>query len=345
VAGIAGLNLGAKFAPPENRVTTLGAALLKNFPQEWTVDGSLAESMKSRALLGWDGGALTRKLALSIGPNLGETMFTTLAESLARVDGYYNHLLNAALPRPWKDARSPIRAMLTGWEGLLHQGGEMARAMARVALMAAMRAREAVVQGDEDFVREFVIRWLRRKPQPWVMEAAAMVLLENEWLPADLDADGYEVIEKLRVLVGRYTRYYKPLEATQIRGRKIRSLDKPVGFNTLGEPITLLEVSPDPGAADPAELWSVDDPRLVHALARFKPEEQAVIEHSLATTKQHGRKPHSRSDCHPTMGKRCGGSVNEWPRKSIGKWLPSPRSPSPDRDVWSALAPFRRGCG
>jgi hypothetical protein len=149
------------------------------------------------------------------------------------------------------------------------------RSLARIPLFAALRARRAALRGDLAAVREFIVKWLERRPTEPMVEATIDALLEDDWVPYDDDVD-LEVIEHLQRRAGRYTRRHKMIGQTQIVGRSVDSLDRLVPVGRSGERVSLVTLTADPSTAI-VDVDPLDERRAQRALGQFKPEEQQVL--------------------------------------------------------------------
>ena len=148
------------------------------------------------------------------------------------------------------------------------------RTLARVPLLAALAARRAALQGDWETVRAFVQHWLDRRPTVPILEAAVEALLDDGWLPESEVLEPVEVIAHLRARTSpEHARRYKWIGDTQIAGRRIDSLDRPVPLPS-GDLVALVEVTPAPLGLQHDDSIN---PRLARALPMLKPEEQQVL--------------------------------------------------------------------
>lgn len=187
------------------------------------------------------------------------------------------------ITRPWLDVTSQIREVLRGWSqtaeivnGLAHIG----RTFARVPVFAALAARSAALRGDLETVVTFIRTWLGRTPSKPVVEATITALLEDEWLPdGDLVlVEPDDVIEHLRSrTTDAHTRAYKWIGSTQIEGRLVTSLDRPV--RTASGDLVLLSdaVASRYSVEDHAHDDILEDPRLRRVLALLNPNERKVV--------------------------------------------------------------------
>lgn len=146
--------------------------------------------------------------------------------------------------------------------------------LARVPLLAALAARRAALCGDWQTVVVFVQRWLGRRATVPLVEAAIEALLDDGWLPTSEVLEPAEVIRHLRGQTSpEHTRRYRLIGATQIAGRRIDSLDRPVPLPS-GDVVALVELTPAPLSL---QQDHPNSPRLARALPMFKPEEQQVL--------------------------------------------------------------------
>jgi hypothetical protein len=193
-------------------------------------------------------------------------------------------ILGAALiTRAWLDVTSQIREVLRGWShtsDLVSGFQQIGRTLARAPLFAALAARRAALRGDLATVLTFIRTWLRRTPSKPVVEATITALLEDDWIPeGDLAlVEPEAVIDHLRSrTTDQYTRAYKWVGQTQIEGRLVTSLDRPV--RTPSGHLVLLSdaVASRYTVEDQVRSSDFEDPRLRRALALLHPDEQKVV--------------------------------------------------------------------
>lgn len=187
------------------------------------------------------------------------------------------------ISRPWLDATSQIREVLRGWSQtteIINGVLQIGRTLARVPLFAALAARRAALRGDLATVLTFIREWLGRTPSKPVVEATITALLEDDWVPdGDLVlVEPDDVIAHLRSrTTDQHTRRYKMIGHTQIEGRLITSLDRPVRTPSGGVVLLADAVASRYTVEDQADIAVVEDPRLRRVLALLHPDEQQVV--------------------------------------------------------------------
>lgn len=184
------------------------------------------------------------------------------------------NVLTGAVVRP---AFEQVHSTFNAWTRVLGFN-QMGRTLARIPLLAALRARRAALRGDLTTVRDFIAHWLERRPTEPMVEATIDALLEDDWVAYEDHVIEIEVIEHLRArTTDRYTRRYKMVGNTQILGRSVESLDKLVPVGRSGDLLPLVSVTPDPSGRPAQDVAPADEKRALRALAKFKPEEQEVL--------------------------------------------------------------------
>jgi hypothetical protein len=156
---------------------------------------------------------------------------------------------------------------------LADYGSGLARSFARAGVMAALRARDAVLKGRTDEVDTFIIEWLDLQPEPWRRDAVVMVLLGDNWL----DVEAPEPVDKIKQLVNAEVRNHKSVWETQLRGQRVALLDAPASSRfpagaTVGQlvadPATLDEITIDLG---------FEDRRVNRLLERLNPDQRRIV--------------------------------------------------------------------
>ncbi|MFJ8969991.1 hypothetical protein ACIRJ3_37695 [Streptomyces anulatus] len=143
----------------------------------------------------------------------------------------------------------------------------------REAVMAALVARNACIEGDTAAVDEFSRTWLHLgHPQAW-REAVEMALL-GDWVGAlgrHLRRDA-EIMELLHRHTQREHRSLQPLWERKSGGRTVRLLEAPVASG-----VSLRDVIADGGRPEDGLLrGEMEDPRVLAVLADLAPSEKAV---------------------------------------------------------------------
>jgi len=130
-------------------------------------------------------------------------------------------------------------------------------------------ARTAVVNGDEGLLARFASSWLGIKQITGeVLEAVAAALLE--WI-ADPEGD---VIGQIKTLYKRHRRGHRGIGETQLRGRRIDSLNREVVLPS-GLVVELGQQVPASAAIDPSPGFG--DPRILRLFAALTAIEREIV--------------------------------------------------------------------
>lgn len=148
---------------------------------------------------------------------------------------------------------------------------------ARCAVRAAYLARDAVVHQDPELSRSVVARfaekWLGLRPTD-----ANIAATDNALLQAPLDGlhpDGdHAVVRQLRTDVRDQRRAWRFIGETQLCGRLVDSLDRPLARADADGPLTVSDAVAGGIQPDLAEGWN--DARLPRIMARLRPDELQV---------------------------------------------------------------------
>jgi hypothetical protein len=156
-------------------------------------------------------------------------------------------------------------------------------AAAQHATSAAYKARDAVVHEDPSVSREVVARftstWLGFQPTAEIVEATAAALLYAALDDFDPDDDS-TLVHRLKRDTRHQNRLLKPLTSTQICGRPIDSLDRPLRIN-LGDDDTPSMLGDTVGVPDQVDefltrIGGWNDARIGKVLARLYYDERRV---------------------------------------------------------------------
>lgn len=148
---------------------------------------------------------------------------------------------------------------------------------ARCAVRAAYLARDAVVHQDSEVSRSVVARfaetWLGLRATNANIAATGNALLEA---PLDgLHPDGdHAVVRQLRTDVRNQRRAWRFIGETQLCGRLVDSLDRPLPQADADGPLTVADAVASGIQPDLADGWN--DVRLPRILARLRPDERQV---------------------------------------------------------------------
>lgn len=171
----------------------------------------------------------------------------------------------------WGDA-ARLSDLFRGWRQIADVGLGLMRRIAQVALAAALRARDAVLHGEDEPVANFIERWLGLTATPERIDAVSAALLEEGW---DTSADDLgRLLSDLKRRTRRQARVLKPIWDTRLNYRRVGLLDQPVvnGNGTLRPVADLvrdLQTTEDLALAD---MWDHEQ-HLRHVLDRLKPDE------------------------------------------------------------------------
>ncbi|MER6781176.1 MULTISPECIES: hypothetical protein [unclassified Streptomyces] len=171
------------------------------------------------------------------------------------------------------DARhSPVNFIAAVLRKLAGDVSSQPLPQAREAIVAALVARNAAIEGDTATVDEFTRAWLGLgQPQVW-REAVEAALL-SDWV----DRLGYrlsqdaEVAELLKRHAHAEHRYLQPLWERKVRGLRLRMLDEPVSEN-----LTLRDTITDRRRPEDTVLGHVEDDRVREVLRSLTQAEKAV---------------------------------------------------------------------
>ncbi|MFE2293881.1 hypothetical protein [Streptomyces sp. NPDC059452] len=193
---------------------------------------------------------------------------------------FYGHVVVALsrarnVEREGMDAwHSPVNFIAAVLKALAVQLTSHPLPVAREAVIAALVARNAAIEGDVEAVDEFTRSWLGiGSPEMW-REAVETALLGDwvETLGARLSGDA-----EAMALLGRHARvehlHLQPIWERKAFGHRVRLLEDPVSEGrTLGDFIT------DRRLPEDRVLGCVEDDRVPSALRALAPEERAVAE-------------------------------------------------------------------
>ncbi|MFF6986295.1 hypothetical protein [Streptomyces sp. NPDC010273] len=144
--------------------------------------------------------------------------------------------------------------------------------MTREALLAALTARNAVIEGDHEAVDEFSRIWLGiTDPKRW-RDAVEMALL-GDWV--DNLGKGVlgdpAVVDILRHLAQIEHRHLQPLWERRVNGRRVSLLSEPVGAD-----LTLQDLLIERRTPETEVLYGQHESRVASVLRRLTPDEAVV---------------------------------------------------------------------
>jgi hypothetical protein len=186
----------------------------------------------------------------------------------------------AAAFRPLTDfaamnATAGLVGLFRSWRETAETGLGLLRRLARAAHRAALLARDAVLDGDDEPVAWFIEDWLGMRVTPQRIEAVGAALLEEGW-DAGVPEDPDYLITDLRRRTRRQARVLKPIWETRLNFRAVGQLDHAAAAGN-GTPLTVADLLPDPHTTEDLALASeYEQQRLALVLSRLKPDELQV---------------------------------------------------------------------
>ena len=165
--------------------------------------------------------------------------------------------------------------LFRSWRETAETGLGLLRSLARAAHRAALRARAAVLKGDDGPVAWFIEEWLYMRVTPERVEAVSAALLEEGW-DVGTPEDPARLLADLRSRTVRQARVLRPIWETQLNCRTIGRLDRTVTTSN-GKLLTVADLVPDPQTTEDLVLANeCEEQRLRRVLSRLKPEELQV---------------------------------------------------------------------
>jgi hypothetical protein len=172
-------------------------------------------------------------------------------------------------------ATAGVVDLLRSWREVAESGVGLLRRLARAAHRAALGARAAVLNGDDEPVAWFIEAWLGMRVTSQRIEAVSAALLEEGW-DASIPEDPAHLITDLRTRTVRQARVLRPIWETQLNHRTIGRLDHMV-MTSDGTPLTVADLVPDPqNTEDLVMANECEEQRLGRILSRLKPDELQV---------------------------------------------------------------------
>ncbi|MDG4794973.1 hypothetical protein [Micromonospora sp. WMMD1082] len=174
--------------------------------------------------------------------------------------------LKVSMPRVsnrswWDDASTSV----AGW-------------IASRAVHAALHAREAVVQEDQEsgraVVSSYVSQWLGLKPTVAMVEAAGNALLQAPLDPYDPSPDS-AIVKRLRSATLLQRRAWRPIGETWLRGRRVDSLDRPLRRCADDQVLTVADTVRVDDRHD-VDLNGGQDQRIPRVLTQLRDDERDV---------------------------------------------------------------------
>jgi hypothetical protein len=172
-------------------------------------------------------------------------------------------------------ATAGLVGLFRSWRETAETGLGLLRGLARAAHRAALRARAAVLAGDDDAVARFIQGWLRMRVTPDRVEAVSAALLEDGW-DAAIPEDPARLLTDLRNRTARQARALRPIWETRLNYQTIGRLDHTITTSN-GALLTVADMVPDPQTTEDLALaGEYEEQRLRRVLSRLKPDELHV---------------------------------------------------------------------
>lgn len=167
--------------------------------------------------------------------------------------------------------------LLRSWRETAETGLGLLGGLARAAYRAALCARAAVLNGENEPVAWFIEAWLRMRATPERIEAVSAALLEEGWdasIPEDADC----LLTDLRSRTARQARALRPIWENQLNYRTIGSLDRAVTTDN-GTLLAVADLVPGPQTTEDLALANeYEEQRIRMVLSRLKPDELQVTD-------------------------------------------------------------------
>jgi len=224
----------------------------------------------------WDHGLLgiNRELAesaaaLAVAPH--QDLIRSMASFAATRVGAFGSLVDFTAV----SATAGLVDLFRSWREIAEAGLGLLRGLARAAHRAALRARAAVLNGDDGPVAWFIEAWLHMRVTPERIEAVSAALLEEGW-DAGFPEDPARLLTDLRSRTVRQARVLRPIWESQLNYRTIGRLDHAVTTSN-GTLLTVADLVPDPQTTEDRALANeCEEQRLRRVLSQLKPEELQV---------------------------------------------------------------------
>jgi hypothetical protein len=179
-----------------------------------------------------------------------------------------------------------VGGLLRSWGEMAETGRGLLRNLARAAYRAAVRARRAVLDEDEELVAWFIEDWLCMPITPARIEAVSVALLDEGW-DARIPEHPAFLLDDLRDRTRRHSHILKPYWETQLNHRAVGSLSQVITA-VGGAALTAADLVADPWTTEDLALArECEEQRLDLVLSQLKPGEQRIAkvwaEHSELT--------------------------------------------------------------
>jgi hypothetical protein len=244
---------------------------------------SLAASLRDLGFLqgvstmvnSWDHGLLGINRQLAESAATLAAPHQALIRSVANLAAIRTDAFSSLVDFAAVSATAGLVGLFRSWRETAETGLGLLRGLAVAAYRAALRAREAVLNGDDGPVTWFIEAWLHMRVTPGRIEAVSAALLEEGW-DADIPEDLARLLTDLRIRTVRQARVLRPIWETQLNYRTIGRLDHTVASSN-GTLLTVADLVPDPQTTEDLVLANeCEEQRLRRVLSRLKPEELRV---------------------------------------------------------------------
>lgn len=287
-AGLDGIIKLGQIAPAAGVLAAIG----KQFRPTLDVErlGSLVESTAVlRPKLWTPNAAITAGTSIDLAriatarlPRLSDTLFPApIIPPLSRNDFSQLAMFRATVPNMGFVYSDSMRALFDQVRTLQHRVAgllEVWRALERVGhklahrgLLAALAARDAVVTGELEPVKDFMRDWLQiDNTTAENVDAVSAALLDESWTDTEPD----DVVPEIKRLRAVHSHRLRPITESQLNRRRVGSLNELVGVEGGQVEVGSLVLAPD--APDPFEN-EIEDPRLREVIGRLDEDEIAIV--------------------------------------------------------------------
>ncbi len=229
----------------------------------------------SRMVNSWDHGLLGINQQLAKSAAALVTPHQDLIRSMASLGSIRAAAAGSLVDFAAMSATAGLADLFRSWRETAETGLGLLRGLARAAHRAALRARAAVLNGDDGPVTWFIETWLHMRVTPERIEAVSAALLDEGW-DVGIPEDPAYLLTDLRSRTVRQARVLRPIWETQLNYRTIGRLDHTVTTSN-GTLLTVADLVPDPQTTEDLVLANeCEEQRLRRVLTRLKPDELQV---------------------------------------------------------------------
>jgi len=224
----------------------------------------------------WDRGLLDakRRLAASAAAMLANP-YQDLFRGIANLESSRIAAVGSLVDLSAMTATGGLVDLLRSWRRIAETGLGVLRGIARAAYLAALHARDGVLNGDDGPVAWFIEEWLSMRVTPERIEAVSAALLEDGWdvgVPENHD----ELLAELRKRSVHQARVLRPIWENQLNYRSIGSLDRTITTSN-GTIFSIADLVPDPQTTEALALANqCEEQRLRMVLRQLRPDELLV---------------------------------------------------------------------